>query len=101
MTTPQIIHPDGEWLLNSGTFSFYDPEAQVLFPPNVRVKAKYSNWAKGQPTIAPAADPLADIAAPSTARAGQAVKAGVSRERHHGHQAAMGQSGACGESLGH
>lgn len=57
MTTPQIIHPDGEWLLNSGTFSFYDPEAQVLFPPNVRVKAKYSNWAKGQPTIAPAADP--------------------------------------------
>lgn len=62
MTIPQVIHPDGEWLLNSGAFGFYDPVAQCHFPSMVPVKARYSTWAKDQPTIKPVKDPWAPAA---------------------------------------
>lgn len=60
--TPQVTHPDGEWLLNSGAFGFYDPVAQCHFPSMVPVKARYSTWAKDQPTIKPVKDPWAPAA---------------------------------------
>ena len=57
MLEPKVLNPNGEWLLNSGAFPIYDPDSQVTVPAGVPVKATYTDWLKGQPTVGPTANP--------------------------------------------
>lgn len=64
----KIIDADGEWFCNKGSYSFIDPETNVLYEPALTVKVKSTAWLKMQEAcIQKVADPLAapEPAAPS------------------------------------
>jgi hypothetical protein len=55
----RIVHTDGEWLVNTGKYSFTDPTTNTTFQPGEVTRAKLTDWIKSQPTFQRVADPLA------------------------------------------
>lgn len=54
----RIVHPNGEWLINSGNFAFTDPTTNTTFQPGEVTRALWTDWMNGQPVFAKVPDPL-------------------------------------------